>query len=390
MQLDELVKVASYLMPGELEQLRNAYFYADQAHQTQKRKDGSPYVSHPTAVAGILANLKMDVDTLIAALLHDVIEDTSINREQITKQFGIKVTNIVDGVTKLPELENNQNKTATKQQRNARTFRKMLLFSITDVRVLFVKIADRLHNMSTLIHMSDAKRKQIANETLCVYAPLAHHAGLSKTAEKLEYLSLCHLYEKRAESLQKAIHKRHLVWEERISQCIQEIQNELSKHKIHATIQSREKSLYSFYRKRAHRKVRFKNIQDLHGLRIITDHVSDCYRILGLIHSLFEHKAGLIKDYIALPKKSGYQSLHTTLETTEQGMSQPLLLEVQIRTKEMNQVAEYGIAAHYAYKRQQDQKSNTDLQEDHQFSQWIKTLLNQLETENEVEISQPN
>ncbi|MCZ2722667.1 bifunctional (p)ppGpp synthetase/guanosine-3',5'-bis(diphosphate) 3'-pyrophosphohydrolase [Marinomonas sp. 15G1-11] len=336
---DLAVTLSQYLPYEQVSTIKRAYYYAEQAHDGQRRKSGEPYVIHPLAVAQILADLRMDCDGLTAALLHDVIEDTGISREALTEQFGESVASLVDGVSKLTHLEfNNQ------VEKQAHNFQKMAMAMAEDIRVILVKLADRLHNMRTLDSMPAHKKRRIAKETLDIYAPIANRLGMYNFRVDLESLAFDAYYPMRSRMLQRAIHKRYGQRAQDKETLEQYIHGELAADYIEASISVREKHIYSIYQKMQKKRRSLGEIMDVLGVRIVTDKSDNCYRILGIVHSLFKPVEGRFKDYIAVPKSNGYQSLHTTV------VANGLPMEVQIRTTEMEMVASNGIAAHWAYK----------------------------------------
>ncbi|MEP0073482.1 MAG: bifunctional (p)ppGpp synthetase/guanosine-3',5'-bis(diphosphate) 3'-pyrophosphohydrolase [Marinomonas sp.] len=360
---DLALTLSQYLPYDQVAKVKRAYYYAEQAHDGQRRKSGEPYVTHPLAVAEILSELRMDCDGLTAALLHDVIEDTGISREALTEQFGEGVASLVDGVSKLTHLEfNNQ------LEKQAHNFQKMAMAMADDIRVILVKLADRLHNMRTLDAMPANKKRRIARETLEIYAPIANRLGMYNVRVELESLAFQAYYPMRARMLQRAIHKMYGQQRIKDTQKIEDtIRSELAADYIEASISVREKHIYSIYQKMDKKRRSLNEIMDVNGVRIVTDRHDSCYRILGVIHSLFKPIEGRFKDYIAVPKSNGYQSLHTTVLGTN-----GIPMEVQIRTEEMDLVANNGIAAHWAYKA--NGTSNTPSNHD-RATKWVKSLL---------------
>ncbi|MGQ9685318.1 MAG: RelA/SpoT family protein [Thiobacillaceae bacterium] len=352
----------AYLKPAEAEAFARAYAFSARAHAGQYRKDGEPYITHPLAVAEILAGWNMDGQTLVAALLHDVVEDTGVTRDQIAADFGPAVAALVDGVTKLDQLE-----FESKAHAQAENFRKMLLAMAQDVRVILIKLADRLHNMRTLDAMKPEARTRIAQETLEIYAPIANRLGLNHLYQELEDLAFQHLHPTRHKVLEKAIlaargNRREVV--ERIKQAIEE---KLKGCGIEAQVFGREKHLYSIYRKMQEKSLAFSEVFDIYGFRVIVEDVRNCYLALGALHSLYKPIPGKFKDYIAIPKANGYQSLHTTLFGP---FGAPL--EVQIRTYEMHRVAEAGVASHWLYKTGGEAEFSEVQKKTHQ---WLQSLL---------------
>ncbi|WP_438462568.1 RelA/SpoT family protein [Marinomonas sp. PE14-40] len=350
-----------YLPYEQVADIKRAYYYAEQAHDGQRRKSGEPYVIHPLAVAQILAEFRMDCDGLVAALLHDVIEDTGISREALTEQFGEGVAALVDGVSKLTHLEfNNQ------LEKQAHNFQKMAMAMADDIRVILVKLADRLHNMRTLDSMPAHKKRRIARETLDIYAPIANRLGMYNVRIDLESLAFQAYYPMRARMLNRAINKKYGQRIKDTEKLGDYLKAELAADYIESDISIREKHIYSIYQKMQKKRRSLGEIMDVVGVRIVTDKHDSCYRILGVIHSLFKPVEGRFKDYIAVPKSNGYQSLHTTVVGTN-----GLPMEVQIRTQEMNTVADNGIAAHWAYKSTSVGASNSH----DRATKWVKSLL---------------
>ena len=333
-------RLKAYLNDDQINQVRRAYYYAEQAHDGQKRRSGESYVTHPLAVAGILADMHMDHQSLMAAMLHDVIEDTSIPKNALQKQFGETVAEIVDGVSKLTHVEY-EDKTLAQ----ADNFQKMALAMARDIRVILVKLADRLHNMRTLGVLRPAKRRRIAKETLDIYTPLAQRLGMHQIRIELEDLCFTAMYPMRANLLLKAVRKARGNRREIVSGVVDSINTRLEDEGLKGRVMGREKHLFSIYSKMKEQRKSFNDIMDVFGVRIIVDSVDSCYRTLGLVHNLFKPFPGRFKDYIAIPKANGYQSLHTTLF----GMH-GVPVEVQIRTQEMEDMANNGIAAHWLYK----------------------------------------
>ena len=354
--------LSQYLPYEQVAQVKRAYYYAEQAHDGQWRKSGEPYVTHPLAVAQILADLRMDCDGLTAALLHDVIEDTGISRDALTEQFSEGVASLVDGVSKLTHLEFN-----SQIEKQAHNFQKMAMAMADDIRVILVKLADRLHNMRTLDSMPAHKKRRIARETLDIYAPIANRLGMYNVRVALESLAFQAYYPMRARMLQRAIHKKYGQRTKDTEKLEDFIRSELAADYIDATISVREKHIYSIYQKMDKKHRSLDEIMDVLGVRVVTDRHDSCYRILGVIHSIFKPIEGRFKDYIAVPKSNGYQSLHTTVLGTN-----GLPMEVQIRTEDMDLVANNGIAAHWAYKF----NGNSSIPSNHdRATKWVKSLL---------------
>ncbi len=330
--------------------MKKAYEFGKKAHTGQLRKSGEPYFTHPIAVCFILAELEMDQDTLVAALLHDVIEDTPVSYEEIAEQFGKIVANLVDGVTKLDKIHYE-----TREEREADNVRKMVLAMAEDIRVILIKLADRLHNIRTLKFQTDDKKIIKARETLEIYAPIAHRLGIFKIKWELEDISLLYLDPEGYYDLVAKINKKRSAREDFINSVIAKLRNELNEMNIDAEIYGRPKNFYSIYKKMKFQHKNFDEIFDITAVRIIVDNVKDCYGVLGIVHTLWKPIQGRFKDYIAMPKTNMYQSLHTTLISD---IGDPF--EVQIRTEEMHRVAEYGIAAHWKYKEGNDSASKLD------------------------------
>lgn len=335
-------RLSSYLEPPQIDQVRRAYYYAEQAHDGQFRRSGEPYITHPLAVAHILSTIHMDHQSLVAALLHDVIEDTGITKKALAEQFGKDVAELVDGVSKLTKFESESQSQAEKQAEN---FQKMALAMARDIRVILVKLADRLHNMRTLNALNPDKKRRIAKETIEIYAPIAHRLGMNDMRVEYEDRGFTAMYPLRAKRLQAALNTVRGNRKELVEKIQQAIELRLERDGINALVIGREKHLYSIYQKMRAKKKSFKEIMDVYAFRIIVDTVDECYRTLGAIHNLYKPVINEFKDYIAIPKANGYQSLHTVLV----GMH-AVPIEVQIRTKEMDEMANSGIAAHWLYK----------------------------------------
>lgn len=362
------VLLKAYLTQDEIEQVWAAYRYADKAHTGQMRKTGEPYITHPVAVACILAKLHLDVPTLLAALLHDVVEDTGVVSAEIKEVFGTQVAGLVDGLTKLDKIE-----LQTAVEAQAENFRKMLLAMSEDVRVILVKLADRLHNMQTLEAMRPEKQKRIARETLEIYAPIANRLGLNPIYQELEDLSFKYLYPNRYHVIDKAVKAARGNRKEVINKILEAIQEQLANAHIEADVVGREKHLFSIYRKMTGKTVKLSQVNDIYGFRIIVKDTPSCYLALGSLHALYKPIPGRFKDYIAIPKVNGYQSLHTTLFGP---FGTPI--EVQIRSEEMHNIADAGVAAHWLYKT--TDAHLTKLQQ--QTHQWLQRLV-EIQTESE-------
>ena len=358
-QLTLLLKC--YLKPEDIALVWEAYRFSEAAHAGQIRRSGEPYISHPVSVACILAKLHLDTPTLLAALLHDVVEDTPITKEQIGEKFGKQVAELVDGLSKLDKIEFQD-----AMQVQAENFRKMLLAMSQDVRVILVKLADRLHNMQTLDVMRPDKQKRIARETLEIYAPIANRLGLNAIYQELEDLSFKFLYPMRYRVISKAIKVARGNRKEVVSKILDAIKLRLKEAGVDADISGREKHLYSIYKKMTGKTVTFSQIYDIYGFRVVVKDMPTCYTALGHLHALYKPIPGKFKDYIAIPKANGYQSLHTTLFGP---FGTPI--EVQIRSEEMHNIADAGVAAHWLYKTTDAQL--TKLQQ--QTHQWLQRLL---------------
>ncbi len=345
-----LLKIEQYNPQADLELVIRAYSFAQMSHEGQLRNSGEKFFIHPFNVAVILADLNMDTATIIAGLLHDSIEDTQATHEQIAEMFGIEIADLVEGVTKLKKLQYK-----TKQENQAENLRKMVLAMAKDIRVIIVKLADRLHNMRTLEYMSDEKRKEKALETLEIYAPLAHRLGISKIKWELEDLSLRYLDSDNYYDLVERVSKRREEREEYIKSIIETLKIKLDKVNVEYDISGRPKNFYSIYKKMIYEKKAFEQIFDLTAIRVIVNDIKDCYEVLGIVHSLWKPIPGRFKDYIAMPKPNMYQSIHTTV-IGPRGET----FEVQIRTWEMHKTAEYGIAAHWKYKEGATKADNFD------------------------------
>ena len=351
-----------YLSPAQVNQVKRAYYYAEQAHEGQRRRSGEPYVTHPLAVAGILADMHMDHQSLMAAMLHDVIEDTGIGKKALGDQFGETVADLVDGVSKLTKME-----FQSRAEAQAENFQKMALAMAKDIRVILVKLADRLHNMRTLGVLHPEKRRRIAKETLDMYAPIAQRLGMHNIRVEFEDLGFATLYPMRAARIQAAIRAARGNRTELVEQIRESIEACLEREGHQATVVGREKHLYSIYQKMRGKNKSFSEIMDIYAFRIVVDSVDTCYRVLGCIHSLYKPVPGQFKDYIAIPKANGYQSLHTVLF----GMH-GVPIEIQIRTPEMEEMANYGIAAHWLYKTNEGQPLNGSHT---RARQWLQGLL---------------
>jgi RelA/SpoT family (p)ppGpp synthetase len=335
-----ITKVESYLPQQHVERVQEAYELAADAHRDQKRFTGEPYVTHPVAVAALLADLHLDVQTICAALLHDVIEDTPTAKDDIVDRFGHEVGELVDGVSKLDKVQFKSRKEA-----QAESFRKMILAMTRDIRIILVKLADRTHNMRTLSTMPPEKRRRIATETIEIYAPIANRLGIHSMKLELEDLGFQNLYPHRYQVLDRELKRAHGNQKEFLPKIVEKINNSFQSGGLKASVNAREKHLFSIYQKMRRKRLPLAQIIDVFGIRIIVESADQCYRALGLVHSIYKPMPGRFKDYIAIPRINGYQSLHTTLFGPN-----GIPLEVQIRTAEMHQLAENGIAAHWRYK----------------------------------------
>ncbi|PTN11379.1 RelA/SpoT family protein [Nitrosomonas aestuarii] len=357
-------EVAQYLRSEDVTQLKNAYSFGQGAHSGQYRKSGEPYISHPLAVARILGKLHMDAPTLTAALLHDVVEDTHISKEEISERFGESVAELVDGVSKLEKI-----KFQTQAEAQAENFRKMLLAMARDVRVILIKLADRLHNMQTLDVMRPEKQRSIARETLEIYAPIAHRLGLNNIYQELQELGFCYSYPLRYRVLVKATKAARGNRREIVGKIQDAIINKLKEAGLDAQVNGREKHIYSIYKKMAEKQLSFSEVLDIYGFRVIVKDAPACYVALGALHSLYRPIPGKFKDYIAIPKANGYQSLHSTLLGPF-----GIPMEMQIRTREMHRIAENGVASHWLYK-----STDANLNDLHmKTNQWLQSLLETL------------
>ncbi|HEU4626551.1 MAG TPA: bifunctional (p)ppGpp synthetase/guanosine-3',5'-bis(diphosphate) 3'-pyrophosphohydrolase [Steroidobacteraceae bacterium] len=332
--------VETYLPPDQVQRIKEAAEFGASAHKGQKRLSGEPFIAHPVAAAAILADLRMDADTIVAAILHDVIEDTPTPKDQLAERFGKDVAELVDAVTKLDQI-----KFKSREEAQAESFRKMLLAMTRDLRVILVKLADRTHNMRTIEAMTPPRRRAVARETLEIYAPIAERLGLYRIKLELEDLGFRALYPQRYRVLERALKRARGNQKEFLKKIEQQLQAALLKADIAATVETREKHLYSIYKKMRRKRATLNEIVDVYGLRIVVNTADTCYRALGIVHSIFKPMPGRFKDYIAIPRVNGYQSLHTTLFGPN-----GVPIEVQIRTEDMHRVAESGIASHWRYK----------------------------------------
>ncbi len=362
-EFDELrQELQHYLDDGQIQTIEKAYVLAKKAHEGQKRHTGEPYITHPVAVALILAQMRMDPATIMAAILHDVIEDTSVEKKDLIDQFGKEVADLVDGVTKLTQIE-----FESRAQAQAENFRKMVMAMARDIRVILVKIADRLHNMQTIGCLPPEKRRRIAKETLEIFAPIANRLGMHAFRIEFEDLGFAALYPMRYRILKSAVSKALGSRHEIMELIDQEIRNSLKKANIPIrSLTGREKHIYSIYKKMHEKHLSFSEVMDVYGFRVIVDKLDTCYRVLGILHNLYKPLTQRFKDYIAITKANGYQSLHTVL-FGPYGVP----IEVQIRTEEMHKMAEYGISAHWLYKTEKAVFSDAQ----HRAKEWLKGVL---------------
>jgi len=352
---------SAYLGEDDVKRVRDAYRFSDSSHLGQFRTSGEPYISHPIAVAEICVGWRLDADALMAALLHDVMEDSGVTKQQMVERFGTQVAELVDGLSKLDKVE-----FASREQAQAESFRKMLLAMARDVRVILIKLADRLHNMRTLGPVDRVKQRRVAAETLDIYAPIANRLGLNELYRELLDLAFRYLHPYRHRTLKKAVAAARGMRREGLGRIIESVQKALPAMGVQAELRAREKALWAIYRKMEDKHLSFSQVMDVFGIRLLVDNLPACYLALGALHQTFKPIPGRFKDYIAIPKVNGYQSLHTTVVGP---YGTPV--EFQIRTREMNQLAETGVAAHWLYKAEKE--SFTDLQV--RTHQWLKSLL---------------
>jgi GTP pyrophosphokinase len=358
-------KVKTYHPSADISLIEKAYHVANNAHLGQVRKSGEPYIIHPLWVAIILADLELDKETIAAGILHDVVEDTVLTEEEMEEEFGKEVALLVDGVTKLGQLSYSTDKLEVQ----AENLRKMFLAMAKDIRVILIKLADRLHNMRTLEFMRPEKQLEKARETMDIYAPLAQRLGISKIKIELDDLSLKYLHPETYRDLVRQINERKTQREEFVEMIVEEVSNHMQTAGIQAHVYGRVKHMFSIYKKMVNQNKTVDQIYDLFAVRIIVDSVKDCYAALGVIHEMYTPVPGRFKDFIAMPKANMYQSLHTTLMSS---VGQPF--EIQIRTEEMHKTAEYGIAAHWKYKESNDGKKSVDVREEEKLS-WLRQIL---------------
>ena len=364
-------KLSDYLEPKQIEQINKAYEFANEAHSGQFRTSGDPYVSHPIAVANILSSFHMDEDSLSAAMLHDVIEDCGVPKKVIEQEFNKNVANLVDGVSKLDQLN-----TTSRTEVNAENFQKMILAMAKDIRVIVVKLADRLHNMRTIEYLDMDKQKRIAKETLEIYAPLAHRIGMNNVYRELEDLSFKVIYPARYKHLRAALKKNRGGQKRLLKKIKRTLEKKLLDQGIPAYVEGREKHIHSVYRKMKKNRRSFEEIMDVCAFKVIVDNPENCYKTLGVVHSIFKPIEGRFKDYISIPKSNGYQSIHTGVVGLD---GQPT--EIQIKTEEMNEMAENGIASHWLYKMGKGTETNPQKKA----RRWVASLL---EMRNDFESSE--
>ena len=360
-----VARVRKYHPSTDISMIEKAYRIGREAHKDQVRKSGEPYIIHPLWVGIILADLEMDKETIVAGMLHDAVEDTEMTLEDVTREFGEEVALLVDGVTKLGQLNYSQDKLEVQ----AENLRKMFLAMAKDIRVIIIKLADRLHNMRTLEFMTPAKQQEKARETMDIYAPIAQRLGISKIKTELDDLSLKYWKPDVYYNLVKELNERKTEREEFVQQIVAEVSKHMKNAHIKAKVYGRVKHFFSIYKKMVNQNKTLDQVYDLFAVRIIVDSVKDCYAALGVIHEMYTPIPGRFKDYIAMPKPNMYQSLHTTLMSS---VGQPF--EIQIRTQEMHKTAEYGIAAHWKYKESNDGRKSVEAQEEEKLS-WLRQIL---------------
>lgn len=355
-------QISEYLPQEQVKFVQDAFVLAQAAHEGQMRSSGDPYITHPVAVSSLLASMKLDHETLAAALMHDVIEDTEVNREEIAEQFGETIADLVEGVSKLDKLDFKD-----KKEFQAENFRKMIMAMTQDIRVILIKLADRTHNMRTLGSLRPDKKRRIAKETLEIYAPIANRLGIHDFKNELENLGFEALYPMRSRALAAAVKQARGNRKEIIQNIQSDIATRIEESGLVAKVEGREKHLYSIYKKMLNKELMFNEVMDIYAFRIIVDDLDTCYRMIGVVHNLFKPIEGRFKDYIAIPKTNGYQSLHTSLVGPH-----GIPVEIQVRTNDMDQLADRGVAAHWSYKGAGDSAGNTAQQ---RARQWMQTLL---------------
>src|SRR5581483_288393 len=360
--IDDLCALlGTYLEPKDVADIRAAYRFGAEAHEGQRRVSGEPYIFHPLEVAHILASMHMDAKSIIAAILHDVIEDTKTAKEGIAQAFGKDVAELVDGVSKITRIE-----FQSQEEAQAENFRKMLLAMASDIRVILVKLADRLHNMRTVSFLPRERQRSIARETLDIYAPIGNRLGVRQWAIELEDLAMATLYPLRYRIIVETIRRRRANRKAIVEKVRTAVLQQLEQEGVAAEVTGREKNVYSIYKKMQQKKLSFDQVYDVYGFRIVVDKADTCYRVLGMLHSLYKPIPGRFKDYIAIPKANGYQSLHTVVFGPF-GVS----IELQIRTREMHRVADAGVASHWLYK---SGEAGGDTMRQRAL-QWLKDLL---------------
>ncbi|WP_017443866.1 bifunctional GTP diphosphokinase/guanosine-3',5'-bis pyrophosphate 3'-pyrophosphohydrolase [Gayadomonas joobiniege] len=357
----DLQKALDYLPEDQVALIEKAYQVAEEAHKPQKRSSGEPYITHPVAVARILAGMHLDYETLCAALLHDVIEDTPITQDELAEDFGPVIAELVEGVSKLDKIHFN-----SKQEAQAENFRKMIMAMVQDIRVILIKLADRTHNMRTLDALRPDKRRRIATETLEIYSPIAHRLGIHDAKNELENLGFKAMYPMRYKALLSAVKSSRGHRKDVIEKIGNEIRKRISETQIECQVKGREKHLYSIYKKMKNKELMFNDVMDIYAFRIIVKDVDTCYRTLGIVHNLYKPIGNRFKDYIAIPRINGYQSLHTSLIGPH-----GIPVEIQIRTQDMELTADRGVAAHWMYKGAGDSGTTAQVRA----QRWMNTLL---------------
>lgn len=354
-------QVSAYLPDDQVARIYEAFKVSFDAHGDQKRQSGEPYITHPVAVAGILADMRLDHETLMAALLHDVIEDTPVSKEDLAELFGPAVAALVEGVSKLDKL-----KFSSKEELQTENYRKMIMAMTQDIRVILIKLADRTHNMRTIGHLRPDKRRRIARETLDIYAPLAHRLGIHNIKNELETLGFKAMYPMRARFLESEVRKARGNRKALLERVREEIITRLQEIGIDARVYGREKHLYSIYRKMRNKELNFDQVMDIYAFRVVVDNIDTCYRVIGAAHNLYKPIETRFKDYIAIPKSNGYQSLHTSLKGPH-----GVPVEIQVRTEEMDIMADRGVAAHWLYKNSDDSGTTAQIRA----QKWMQSLL---------------
>ncbi|RUO29326.1 bifunctional GTP diphosphokinase/guanosine-3',5'-bis(diphosphate) 3'-diphosphatase [Aliidiomarina sedimenti] len=354
-------QVSAYLPPEQVDRIYEAFKVSFDAHGDQKRQSGEPYITHPVAVAGILADMRLDHETLMAALLHDVIEDTPLSKEDLAELFGATVAELVEGVSKLDKL-----KFSSKEELQTENYRKMIMAMTQDIRVILIKLADRTHNMRTISHLRPDKRRRIARETLDIFAPLAHRLGIHNIKNELETLGFKAMYPMRARFLESEVKKARGNRKELLARVRKEIITRLEEIGIDARVYGREKHLHSIYRKMRNKELNFDQVMDIYAFRVVVDSVDTCYRVIGAVHNLYKPIETRFKDYIAIPKSNGYQSLHTSLKGPH-----GVPVEIQVRTEEMDLMADRGVAAHWFYKNSDESGTTAQVRA----QKWMQSLL---------------